>query len=220
MAVMIQVSELHFSTEDGIKVLEDVHLHIDRGELAFILGPASSGKSVLLALLGGQISLQRGQILVHGRNVARLSRQRTLRLRRRIGFVPQGFVPLPRTVWENVMFKLRALGDFREKAEEKALFALETVGLLREQGADAADLSSLERIRLGLALAICDDPLLLLLDDLFDGLSGEQKEEIGVLIERIHSRGMTILAASRGPLPEMTRDYRILTLADGTVIEA
>ena len=66
---MIQVSELHFSTEDGVKVLEDVHLHVDQGELMVILGPAASGKSLLLGLLGAQIPPQRGQILVHGRNV-------------------------------------------------------------------------------------------------------------------------------------------------------
>ncbi|MEE8592954.1 MAG: ATP-binding cassette domain-containing protein, partial [Candidatus Bipolaricaulota bacterium] len=62
---MIQVSELHFSTEDGVKVLEDIHLHVEQGELMLILGSAASGKSLLLGLLGAQISPQRGQILVH-----------------------------------------------------------------------------------------------------------------------------------------------------------
>ncbi|MCK5247548.1 ATP-binding cassette domain-containing protein, partial [Candidatus Bipolaricaulota bacterium] len=108
---MIQVSELHFSTEDGIKILEDIHLRVDQGELMVILGPAASGKSLLLGLLGAQIPPQRGQILVHGRNVARLGPNKMLTLRRRVGVYPQGFVPLPRTVHENVTFKLRALGN-------------------------------------------------------------------------------------------------------------
>ena len=64
MSIMIQVSELHFSTEDGVKVLEDIHLRVDQGELMVILGPAASGKSLLLGLLGAQIPPQRGQILV------------------------------------------------------------------------------------------------------------------------------------------------------------
>ena len=83
---MIQVSELHFSTEDGIKVLEDIHLHVDRGEYVVLLGAASAGKTLLLGLLGALVPPQRGQILVHGRNVARLGRDRALELRRRIGF--------------------------------------------------------------------------------------------------------------------------------------
>jgi len=89
---MIQVSELHYSTDDGIKVLEDVHLHVDRGESIVLLGPPSSGKSLLLGLLAAVIPPQRGQILVHGRNVARLSRLKILELQRRIGFYRRGLL--------------------------------------------------------------------------------------------------------------------------------
>jgi len=85
MAVMIQVAELSFSTEDGIKVFEDVHLRVDRGELVYLSGPPSTGKSLLLGLLAGYVPPQHGQILVYGRNVARLNREKTLRLRRQIG---------------------------------------------------------------------------------------------------------------------------------------
>jgi ABC-type ATPase involved in cell division len=218
MPVMIQVSELHFTTEDGIKVLEDVHLHVDRGDLVYLVGDAAVGKTLLLGLLGAQIPPQQGQILVYGRNVARLSREKSFQLRRQIGFLPQGFVPPSRTTLGNVTFKLRALGDFREQAEEKALVALELVGLLRQQTTEASELSSAERLRLGVALAICDDPLLLLIDDLFDGLGPEDQEQICSLLERIHSRGMTILAAARGPLPVQARGHRVLELVDGKVV--
>jgi len=217
---MIQVSELHFSTEDGITVLEDVHLHVERGDLVFIVGPSSSGKSLLLGLLGAHISPQHGQILVYGRNVARLSPQKCLGLRRQIGFLTQGFSPLPRPVLDNVLFKLRALGDFREKAEEKALYALETVGLLREKAADPSELTSLNRVRLGLALAICDDPLLLLLDDLFNELSAEEISEVCTILGQLRSRGMTILASARGPLPQLREKHRVLALVDGRVVES
>lgn len=215
---MIQVSELHFTTEDGIKVLEDVHLHVDRGELVYLAGEASSGKTLLLGLLGAQIPPQQGQILVHGRNVARLSKHRALQLRRQIGLLPQGFLPLPRKTLENLIFKLRALGDFREQAEEKALVALETVGLLRQQTTDASELSASERLRLGLALAICNDPLLLLIDDLFDGLAADERDQLCGLLERIQERGMTVLAAARGPFPARAHAFRLLELVDGRVI--
>jgi len=217
MSVMIQVSELHFTTEDGIKVLEDVHLHVERGELVYLIGDAAVGKTLLLGLLAAQTLPQEGQILVHGRNVARLSRDKALQLRRQIGLLPQGFVPLPRTSIDNLVFKLRALGDFREQAEEKALLALELVGLLRQQTAEATELSSVERLRLGIALSICNDPLLLLIDDLFDGVGPEDQEQICALLERICRRGVTVLATARGPLPPQTRKHRVLELVDGRV---
>ena len=214
---MIQVSELHFSTEDGVKVLEDIHLRVDQGELIVILGPASSGKSLLLGLLGAQIVPQRGQILVHGRNVARLGEDMILTLRRRIGFYPQGFVPLERTVHENVTFKLRALGNVREQAEEKVLYALETTGLIRQQGMDASELSSIDRIRLGIALAICHDPLLLLIDEPFEGLGDDEKAEIARLLCRMNTGHLSILVATRGPVPPGLELSRRIRLVDGMV---
>ena len=215
---MIQVSELHYSTEDGIKILEDVHLHVDRGESIALLGPPSSGKSLLLALLGAVIPPQRGQILVHGRNVARLSRQKILELQRRIGFYPQGFSPLPRPVLDNVMFKLRVLGNVRDQAREKAYVALEAVCMVREQATDTDELSPVERAKLGLALAVCDSPLLLLLDDPFAGLDPAEQEEIGSLVSRFHDGRLTVVVATREPLPRSAAASRTLRLVNGTVV--
>ena len=214
---MIQVSELHFSTEDGVKVLEDIHLHVDQGEPMVILGPAASGKSLLLGLLGAQITPQRGQILVHGRNVARLGPDKLLALRRRIGVYPQGFVPLPRTVHENVTFKLRSLGNYREQAEEKVLYALEPTGLIRQQGVDALELSSIDRIRLGIALAICHDPLLLLIDEPFEGLAEDEKAEVARLLCRMNTGHISILVATRGPANPGLEMFRRIRLVDGMV---
>jgi len=62
---MIQLSELQFLSEDGIKVLDDVHLRVDRGELVFLTGPAAAGNTILLGLLATQIPPPNGQILVY-----------------------------------------------------------------------------------------------------------------------------------------------------------
>jgi len=218
MSVMIQVSELNFSTEEGIKVLEDVHLRVDQGEMAFLVGPQAAGKSVLLGLLAARIRPQSGQLLVCGRNVARLTRRKAAEFRRRIGFLPQDFTPLPKTVLENVTFKLRALGNFREQAEEKALAALDQVGLTSKLNESGDELELVDRVRLGLAIALCNEPLLLLCDEPFLGLDEEGTEAIASLLIQLHSHGLTALIATRGPLPASLSGYRRISLIDGKVV--
>ena len=218
MSVIVQLSELSFVTDDGIKV-EDVHLRVNRGDLVFVVGPAAAGKSVLLGLLGTQIEPQEGQILVHGRNIARLSRRKAFDLRRQIGLLPQGFIPLGKSVMENVTFKLRCLGDFREQAEEKALAALDQVGLTSKLAQMATELDPIDRVRLGIALSICDEPLLLLLDGPMIDLSSEDQESVYSLLEQLNKRGFTIVATARDSLPRSGPSIRIVELIDGRVEE-
>lgn len=219
MSVIIQLSELSFVTEDGIKVLEDIHLRVNRGDFVCIVGPAAAGKSVLLGLLGTQIEPQEGQILVHGRNIARLSRRKAFDLRRQIGLLPQNFSPLAKTVMENVTFKLRCLGDFREQAEEKALAALDQVGLTSKLTQDATELDGKDKVKLGIALSICDEPLLLLLDDPLVGLSLEDQKEVYALLAQLNRRGFTIVATTRDPIPGADSSVRVVELVDGRVEE-
>jgi ABC-type ATPase involved in cell division len=216
---MIQLSELQFLSEDGIKVLDDVHLHVDCGELVFLTGSAAAGKTILLGLVATQIPPQEGQILVHGRNIARLSHKKAFQLRRQIGFIPQQFSPLPKTVLDNVIFKLRSLGDFREQAEEKALAALDMVYLTKKLDVPATEIEPIDRVRLALAIALCNDPLLLLFDEPFEGLSTDDQSEVCSLLEEIHLRGFTILVATRDPLPSLVEKYRVVQLLAGKVKE-
>jgi ABC-type ATPase involved in cell division len=219
MSVIIQVSELSFVSKDGIKVLDDVHLCVNRGDLVYLMGPPAAGKSVLLGLLGTQIEPQIGQILVYGRNIARLSRKKAFDLRRQIGLLPQGFIPLERTVMENMTFKMRCLGDFHEQAEEKALAALDQVGLTSKLTQMATELDPIDYARLGIALSICDEPLLLLLDDPFAGLSSEEQEQLYELLVELNRRGFTILATGRDLIERLNSNVRIVELVDGKVQE-
>jgi len=218
MSVMVQVSELTYTNDDGIRVLDDVHLHVEREEMLVITGHAAAGKSILLELLATQRAPQSGQILVHGRNITRLTRRKAVGLRRRIGYLPHGFPLLERTVLENLVFKLRALGDFREQAEERSLIALEDVGLTAKLNVPVPELSSVDRMRAGLATSICNEPLLLLVDEPLADLGPEDRETIGSVLSRIHAKSTTVVVATRGPIPAAMAGARSVSLVDGKVV--
>ena len=220
MSVIVQVSELSFLSEDGLKVLDEIHLRVNRGELVFITGPAAAGKSVLMGLLATQVAPQRGQILVHGRNIARMSRKKAYELRQRIGYLPRGFTPLSRTPMENLMFKLRALGYIREAAEEKALIALEQVGLSSRLSSHPESLEPADWVRVGLALLLCTDPVLLLLDEPFAKLDSEGTAEVCGLLNKLRERDLTTVLATREIPPMLEHTFRVVRLADGRIVSS
>jgi ABC-type ATPase involved in cell division len=127
--------------------------------------------------------------------------------------------PGEKTVMENVTFKMRALGDFREQAEEKALAALDQVGLISKSTYMVTELEDVDRVRLGIALSICDDPLLLLLDDPLVGLSPEEQKDIYDLLIELNRRGFTILVTARDALPNLDSSTRVVEMIDGRLEE-
>ena len=155
MQVAIQVSELRFSTEEGVLILDDLSFGVPREGFVFVVGPPSSGKTLLLKLILRELPPSGGQILLVGRNVARLSPKKVAQLRRRVGYVPER-PPLleDRTVQGNLLFKLRALGYKGEELEEELSRALELTGLSALADEPAGELPPLERALLALALAL------------------------------------------------------------------
>lgn len=198
MRVAIQVSELRYATEDGVLVLDGLSFGLPGDGFVIVVGPPSSGKTLLLELILREKFPTGGQILVLGRNMARLSSARARELRRRIGYMPEGPVTLDaRTVRENLEFKLRALGIPPQEAREHLARALELAGLKGEEGRPASSLNLLEERRLLLALALCPEPAILLADDPFRGLSAEGQDEVMAALHGVHEVGVAVLATAR-----------------------
>lgn len=217
---MIQVSEVSFYTAEGRLVLEDVHLRVERGEWLFIVGPPESGKTVFLKLLLGELRPRTGQILVNDRNVTRLSPEKALALRRSIGVIPQPPIALgPRTVREYLHFKLRGLGLESEEVERKAQDTLENLALERLADRPADSLPPVEGALVQLALAVCNDPILLLADEPCAGLDRSDALRVFEAIQRLHQRKrLTILTTSQDG--ELAKQFgtRALLLENGRFI--
>lgn len=196
--IAIQVSELRFVTEDGVAVFDSLSFSLPRQGLRFVVGPPLSGKTLLLKLLTRELRPARGQILIAGKNILRLSRRKFYRVRERIGLVPYPVVLLEeRTVEENLRFKLWALGIGGEREEEGIQKALSLTGLEPLRGVRAAELEEGQKRLLTLGVAICNDPVVLLCDDIFRDLDPRDQERMMEALRAIQRAGISILVATR-----------------------
>lgn len=220
--IVIQVSELKFTTPEGQRVLEDVHLRLDRGELVCIIGETSSGKSLLLKLLSKEIEPQRGQILVDDRNVTRISKEKLLQLRRRMGIVPQHPKLMQgRTLYDALLFKLRVMGYDKSEAERKALDTLEAIKLASLREMPVEDLSPANQRLFHIALAASHEPGLLLIDEPFGELEFKDAQLVAVGIKQFHElKRCAILLATRERAHAQQTGARLVFLQSGIIVSA
>ena len=121
---MIQLFHVYKNFGSNV-ALNDINLHVRKGEFLFVSGPSGAGKTTLLRLIFGAEQPGSGHILINGMNLNRISRLNLARLRRKIGFVFQDFKLLPtRTVFQNVALALDVTGEgwrFKRKKVHQAM---------------------------------------------------------------------------------------------------
>src|ERR1044072_6483019 len=117
---MIQMFHVYKASPGAPPVLSDINLHVEKGEFVFLTGPSGAGKTTLMKLIFCAEKATKGQVLVGGRNIARIRESAIPYLRRNIGVVFQDFKLQPhRTVTENVAYALDVLGVPRAQARER-----------------------------------------------------------------------------------------------------
>jgi cell division transport system ATP-binding protein len=177
--------------------LSDVTLEVERGEFVFLTGPSGAGKSTLLKLIFCAEAPTAGQILLFGKNVARVAPREVPYVRRSIGVVFQDFKLLPeRTVAENVALPLevRALGDRELRRKVRGL--LRSVGLEHRADKFPPSLSGGEQQRVAVARALAADPALLLADEPTGNLDADRTIEVMELLAAANARGTTVVIAT------------------------
>ncbi|MCS7239903.1 MAG: ATP-binding cassette domain-containing protein [Candidatus Bipolaricaulota bacterium] len=198
----IQVAELRFATEEGVLVFDRLSFGVPRDGFVWLVGPAGSGKTLILRILLGEVRPHGGQILLLGRNILRVSAKKFQELRRKVGYMPEELRVLPRhTVLGNLQFKLRALGVTGEVATEAIERALDLAQLRGREREYPENLSSFELKCLDLALALCPECSVLLVDDPLRNLTPEAQDAFLSVLIRTNQAGVTILGTSREVAP-------------------
>jgi len=183
---------------NGTEALRDISLVVPEGDFLFLVGASGAGKSSLIRLLIREEKPTQGRIFVDGQELGRMKRRHLPNYRRKVGLVFQDFKLLPKlTVWENVAFALRVLGESSSVIRLRSSDALETVGLAGKLDKYPRELSGGERQRVAIARALVHQPRLIVADEPTGNLDPATGWEIMQLFLQInHQAKATVLMAT------------------------
>lgn len=199
--------------------LDDITLHIDRGDFVFLVGASGSGKTTLLSLLLREEEATDGEIRVAGNDLRRLTNRQVPQYRRSIGFVFQDYKLLNnKTVWQNVAFALEVIGTSRSTIRTLVPKVLQTVGLSGKEKNYPHELSGGEQQRVGLARALVNNPSLIIADEPTGNVDPALSFEIVDLLSEINRRGTTILMVTHEHNLVKHFNRRVIQIHHGEIV--
>ncbi len=208
---------------DGVetKVLFDIDLKINRGEFVAIMGPSGSGKSTLMHILGFLDSHTGGEYVFNGQKTEVMDDDALARIRAtRVSFVFQAFNLLPRTtVMENVMLPLLYHPTIPvAERRDRALAAIEKVGLGDRAEYMSSQLSGGQKQRVAIARALVTDPELIFADEPTGNLDSASGRAVMQALQALHSAGHSIILVTHEMLTAQHAE-RILHIRDGRIAD-
>jgi putative ABC transport system ATP-binding protein len=212
------ITKVYRTGEVEVAALKGISLHIPEGEFIAIMGPSGSGKSTLMNLIGCLDQPSSGRYILDGYDVSALTDDQLAWIRnRKIGFVFQSYNLIPRaSAVHNVEMPLIYAGD-SEQRRERALAALESVGLLERASHLPNELSGGQQQRVAVARALVTDPAILLADEPTGNLDSESSLEIMKLLRDLNQQGRTIvLITHEADIAAFAS--RVVRLRDGVIV--
>jgi putative ABC transport system ATP-binding protein len=224
MTIVIQLQDLHKTYHTGevdVHAVRGVSLEIAQGEFVALMGASGSGKSTMMNIIGCLDRPSGGKYSLDGIDVSQLDRDELADIRnQKIGFVFQGFNLLARTsALENVELPMlytrqRASGP---SLRERALKALDTVGLADRAGHKPNQLSGGQQQRVAIARALSNQPALLLADEPTGNLDSRTSVDIMGVFQKLNDEGMTIVMVTHElDIAQYTK--RMVVMRDGKVV--
>jgi putative ABC transport system ATP-binding protein len=223
-SLIVEARGVHKTYDTGkvqVRALNGINLALERGEMVAIMGPSGCGKTTLLNCLSGLDAIDTGEVLIEGVGLSTMSdRQRTDYRARRMGFVFQFYNLMPvLTAVENVELPLLVARMGAKEARQRALEALELVGLGKRAGHVPDELSGGERQRVTIARSLVNDPAIVWADEPTGDLDSENAAEIVALMRQLNvERGLSFLIVTHDIAVGRKTD-RIIRMLDGQVVE-
>ena len=178
-----------------VNALRGVSFDIEKSQFSAIMGPSGSGKSTLMHIIGCLDTPTKGEYLLNGENVARMSEDQLAKIRNKdIGFVFQKFHLLPRnTALENVILPLKYAKVEKSERILKAEETLNLVGLGDRMNHKPSELSGGQQQRVAIARALVNSPTILFADEPTGNLDSRTGKEVMSLLHELNSKGQTIV---------------------------
>jgi len=212
------ISRVYRVGTEEIHALRSITTEIFKNEYVAMMGSSGSGKSTLMNIIGCLDTPSGGEYFLNKTPVAHMSDNELAEIRNKeIGFVFQTFNLLPRsTALENVALPLVYAGYNKEERMERAMKALQDVGLKDRVKHRPNELSGGQKQRVAVARALVNKPSIILADEPTGNLDSKTSEEIMALFEEIHLRGNTIIVVTHEP-DIAQHAHRIIYLKDGLI---
>ncbi len=218
---MIEVENLikvYRRGEIEVIAIRDVTLSIKDKEFVMLVGPSGSGKTTFLHLLGGIDRPTAGKIFVNGKNIAFFNDKELTDYRRKdVGMVFQFFNLIPTlTAIENVMLPMQFIGMGRSERKKRAEELLKLVGIYERKDHYPDEMSGGEQQRVAIAVALANDPPLILADEPTGELDTQTGLEIIKIFKKLNDEGKTVIIATHDMRLEQYAT-RILEIRDGKI---
>ena len=203
-----------------VDALKGIDLSVARGEMVAIMGPSGCGKTTFLNCISGLDGFDSGDVLIEGVSITRMSDNRKTEYRaKRMGFIFQSYNLLPvLSAAENVELPLLVSGTRAKEARQRALRALDLVGLGDKTAQRPAELSGGQRQRVTIARSLVNDPAIVFADEPTGALDSESAGDIMDLLVRLNKeQGQTVVMVTHDPAVGARAD-RIVRFRDGAIV--
>lgn len=219
---MIEVTDVvkkYITGDINFTALKKISLKIEKGEFTSIMGPSGSGKSTFMNILGCLDRMNSGKYILNGTDVSKLNDKELAHIRNKeIGFVFQAFNLLPRmNILENVELPMVYAGVPVKERRERALIALEKVGLGDRVKHKPNEISGGQKQRVAIARAIVNSPHVIMADEPTGNLDTKSSIDIMKIFQDLNNEGATIVMVTHEPdIAAYTK--RVVRFRDGEII--
>ena len=213
------ISKVYNPKTIPVYAVNNVHLHLERGEFTALVGPSGSGKTTLLNIIGGLDKPDEGKVIINGKDIIKLSTNELISFRlRNIGFVFQSFNLIPvLTAKENVEFILLLQGIRKKARDERVTQLFKQIGLEDKLNVRPGKLSGGQQQRVAVARALAAKPQFVLADEPTANLDSKSASNLLDIMTKLNKEEEITFLFSTHDQRVIERARRVITLVDGRI---